>query len=45
MSKVIIQNKEKAEIIRQVYHLQYEEISSGYQFELNDDLRGALLKI
>jgi len=42
MSKVIIQNKEKAEIIKDVYHLQYEECSVGYEFELNDKLKEAL---
>jgi hypothetical protein len=42
MSKVIIQNKEKAEIIKNVYHLQHEECSLGYEFELNDKFREAL---
>lgn len=42
MSKVIIQNKEKAKIIKQVYHLRYEKCTNGYQFELNDELRKAL---
>lgn len=42
MSKIIIQSKEKADIIRKIYNMQYKECSVGYEFELNNDLRMAL---